>query len=77
MRESDKIISALANLSRELAKEYGELDPVVEIRLKRKTFNYLMMDIVQLNRSYMTFSPADLAEPSILGITVLPEKIGR
>lgn len=78
MGDTKKILSALANLTRELSKEYMEMDALVEIRLKRGAYNSLMHDLVNdPSHRYMLFSYDALAEPQIFGITVLPEKQGR
>ena len=75
----DSIVQRIWELRNELMKQYGEDSPIVEIRLKRKTFHCLMRDLYndEQNNHYLFSRPyffAEVAEPKVFDVTVLPEK---
>jgi len=76
----DSVVQKIWELRNELVKQYGEDSPIVEIRLKRKTFHCLMRDLYNdqrlgwvrcFSRPYFF---AEMAEPKVFDVTVLPEK---
>lgn len=75
----DSIVQRIWELRNELLKQYGEDSPIVEIRLKRKTFHCLMRDLYndEQKNHYLLSRPyffAEVAEPKVFDVTVLPEK---